>query len=162
MRNDQAQFIVFKQEVWYNIIMEPTPSFLQDLARHSAQALNKELGLPLEYDQTKSNRCDRLTLDVMEALRNRGVFVRRELHMDEDENWHYVLSHGHDEPSETGLITSLNPWQGRAYGGNILHAPRHEVIDTLLANGMPDSFVALHSLKTIVKQHDEAKHPFVK
>lgn len=142
--------------------MELHSSLLTDLARHSAEALNEELGLPPQYDQTKGNRCDRLTLDVMEGLRNRGVFVRRELHMDQDDNWHYVLSHGQNEPSETGLITSLNPWQGRAYGGGIIHAPRNEVLDRLHAEGMPASFVALHSLQTIVKHHDEAKHPFVK
>lgn len=142
--------------------MELHTSLLSDFARHSAEALNEELGLPPHYDQTKGNRCDRLTLDVMVGLRNRGLFVRRELHMDEDENWHYVLSHGHDEPSETGLITSLNPWQGRAYGGGILHAPRNEVLEMLQDGGMSDSFVALHSLATIVKEHDESKHPFVK
>ena len=141
--------------------MELQSSLLTDLARHSAEALNDELGLPRHYDQTKGNRCDRLTLDVSEALQNRGVHVRRELHMDDEGNWHYVLSHDHNPPSKTGLITSLNPWQGREYGGNILHAPRDEVMDMLRDGGMSDSFVALHSLETIVKQHDVAKHPFV-
>lgn len=136
-------------------------NLISELTRYSAEQLNGELGLHPSYDQTKGNRCDRLTLDVMTALRNRGMEVRRELHRD-GANWHYMLSHGHDEPSETGLVSSLNPWQGRAYGGDILHAPRNEVLDILRSEGMSETFVALHSLETIVKTHDEAKHPFVK
>ena len=82
--------------------------------------------------------------------------------MDDEENWHYILRHDSSEPTDADMVSSLNPWQGRAYGGGILHAPRNEVIDMLRAEGMSESFVALHSLETIVKRHDESMNPFTK
>jgi hypothetical protein len=137
---------------------------VEEFARYAAEDLNESLGLAPGYDQTKGNRCDRLTLQVAQALGQRGILLRRELHMDANEQWHYVLAHQRPdaEPTEDDLLSSLNPWQWRSYGGGILHMPRAEMQETLVQAGAPESFVALHSLGTIVRPHDMRAHPFVK
>lgn len=142
--------------------MSAIERLVSEFTLYATLNLNEEMGLHPGYDQSKGNRCDRLTLDVMEALTSRGIPVRRELHMDEEQNWHYLLAHSLEDPSDDDLISSLNPWQWRDTGGGLLHSPRGEVLEVLTESGAPESFVALHSLRTIVKAHDTLKTPFVR
>jgi len=143
-------------------MMNELHKFVEMAASYSAEDLNNALGLPLHYDQSKGNRCDRLTADTMQALQNRGLPVRREFHQDEAGNWHYLLAHTIAEatPHEQDLISDLNPWQWRSYGGGILHAPRQEVMEILRQRGAPEHFIALRGLETIVMQHDTQANPF--
>ena len=134
---------------------------MRSLARDIGAEVNQQLGLPHYYDQSKGNRCDLLTLHAFEALEFRGDAVRRELHEDGHGNWHYLLAHGpvDAEPTDSDLMSDMNPWQWRETGGGILHAPRDEVMEQLRAAGAPDFFVALRSLETITKSHDTLKNP---
>lgn len=136
---------------------------VEELSRHASADLNESLGLSPGYDQTQGNRCDVLTYDVMKALQGRGMPVRRELHMDKAQQyWHYVLAHQppNIEPAEDDLLSSLNPWQWRDYGGGILHMPRDQLMDVLREEGAPEFFVALHSVQTITRAHDDRQNPF--
>ncbi len=144
--------------------MTVTQGLMQEFARYASEDLNKNMGLPAGYDQSMGNRCDILTYDVMEAMKHRSVLLRRELHQDEDGNWHYLLANEprYCEPTDDDLVTDLNPWQWRTYGGGILHAPRAELMQALNEAGAPDTFVALRSMATITKIHDTRINPFFK
>lgn len=141
--------------------MSVTENLMQEFARYAAEDLNTNMGLPLGYDQSKGNRCDILTYDVMEAMKHRGMFVRRELHEDDAGNWHYILAHASRtvEPTDDDLLTDLNPWQWRSHGGGLLHAPRAELMQQLNEAGAPDTFVALRSIATITRLHDTRINP---
>lgn len=131
------------------------------LAVWAAEDLNERLSFPYGTDQTAGNRCDALTLDVMTALVNRGESVRRELHVDDERRWHYLLAHRtiDEVPRDDDIVSDLNPWQWRGSGGQILHGHRGDVMEQLVAAGAPDFFVALRGLETISIAHDVRKYP---
>lgn len=132
---------------------------IQELALYAQVEVNEQLGAPHYTDQSAGNQCHQMTYLIEAALRSRGHEVGRELHRDDSGNWHYLLRHTPTEstPTETDLITDLNPWQwakGLSKGRGLLHAPRHEVMETLRDAGAPDYFIALRSLTTLVKAHE--------
>lgn len=130
------------------------------LAMFAAEDLNERMRFPYGTDQTAGNRCDVLTLDVMTALVNRGESVRRELHVDNERRWHYLLAHtAIDEVPSDDIVSDLNPWQWRGSGGQILHGHRGDVMEQLAAAGAPEFFVTLRGLKTISMVHDVRKYP---
>lgn len=135
---------------------------VEEYARYASEEINQELNLQPGYNQTHGNRCDKLTLGVMQALQVGGFGVRRELHADAGGNWHYLLAHADIDtaPTDTDLISDLNPWQWRGYGTGILHAPRDEVMNRLQAEGAPTFFVALRSVRSIAQAHDTRRNPF--
>lgn len=135
---------------------------VQNLSLDASLELNERMGLHTNYDQAKGNRCDFLTQYVMCGLRVHGFPVSRELHKDSIGNWHYLLAHRlpTTEPSDSDLISDLNPWQGNNLGVGILHAPRLEVIQKLQATGLSESFVALRGLSTLVISNHEKINPF--
>lgn len=134
---------------------------MRSLAHHAGEEINEQLGLPIGYDQSRGNRCDLLTYHVLRALEYREMEVRRELHMNENGSWHYILAHAHAEaePTETDLMSDLNPWQGRDFSRGMLHLPRAELMEQLRVSGANESFVALRSLSTIVRAHDTRLNP---
>ena len=130
---------------------------IPDLYKERAEIL----GRPAWVDQSHSNQCQPLTFDLMIALQNRGFPVRRELHKDDNGNWHYILAHADSNsiPSDNDMMTDVNPWQWTAdmkYKGP-LHATREDVMAALERAGAPDYFIALRSLETIVKSHEPQK-----
>lgn len=135
---------------------------VRQYALYAAEELNEAMGLAPGYDQTRGNRCDKLTFGVMQALQSQGLVLRRELHKDDAGNWHYLLAHEVPDatPTNADLISDLNPWQWRDYGGGILHAPREEVMARLRDEGAPAHFVALRSIATIAERHDTRPNPF--
>ena len=106
---------------------------------------------------THSTKCHTLTKDLMTSLQNEGFPVRRELHMDEQGRWHYIIAHSTDSASDLDTITDMNPWFSSDIDEHtgLLHGQRLEVMDTLLQKGMQPEFVALRSLSTIVLPHTE-------
>lgn len=138
------------------------PQRIADYTSQASEGINQELGRPLAYDQTRGNRCDLLTLSVMnQTLSNEGLQLSRELHQNEHGDWHYILAHRAPdaEPTETDLMSDLNPWQWGGSGQGILHMPRNELMDHLSNKGAPAHFVALRSLTTITKAHDLRSNP---
>lgn len=130
--------------------------------RDVIRGINEQLGLPYGYDQTKSNRCDLLTHYVLTRLQNDGLVARRELHIDPEQNWHFLIAHAGmtQDPSDKDLISDLNPWQYRDHGGGILHGSREEVMNALRLNNAPESFVALRGLSTLRNLNHEPINPF--
>lgn len=125
--------------------------------------INEELGLPHGYDQTIGNRCDLLTYYVLALLYKDGLVARRELHFDQEKNWHFLIAHAVTaKPSENDVISDLNPWQWRNHGGGILHGTRNEVIKMLGTQGAPESFIALRGLETLYSPHHEPINPYAK
>ncbi len=137
---------------------------VEQCAREVTEGLNQERNLPLNYDQTKGNLCHLLTYYAFGRLTRIGLVLRRELHIDDAANWHYLLVHDSPEiaPTDTDIVSDLNPWQWRDYGSGILHGPRHEVINTLRENGAPENVVALRGLRTISNPHHMQLNPFTK
>ncbi len=145
----------------YNIdnMIHPTGELVQELAHYAQAEVNEQLGAPHFTDQSAGNQCHQMTHIVAAALSNRGHEVGRELHRDDEGNWHYLIRHTAADatPTDADLITDFNPWQwanGLSRGKGLLHAPRAEVMETLHEVGAPDFFIALRSLKTIVKAHE--------
>lgn len=128
-----------------------------------SRGLNESLDLSPLYDQTKGNRCDLLThAMMMQMIRLDGVTPRRELHQNNQGDWHYILAHEPIEakPTNDDLVSDLNPWQWGGQGSGILHMPRGELLDFLSSRGAPAQFVALRSIETITCQHDVRANPF--
>lgn len=143
-----------------NDIFPVDTRFMETLTYLAAGDVNREIGAPLSTDQTRGNRCDLLTYFVMEAMQNQGLPVRREFHTN-GKFWHYILAHDapNAEPSEDDIISDLNPYQGRAQGGRILHGPRREVLHDLTQAGVDLVMVTLRSTATIEAPHDVRKYP---
>lgn len=136
-----------------NMVNELIPSLYEERA--------EAMGRPAWIDLSHSHQCQPLTFDLMTALHNRGVVVRRELHKDDAGNWHYLLAHSDidSRPSKDDIVTDVNPWQwtdDTKYKGP-LHASREEVMDVLHDAGAPAFFIALRSLQTVVKSHQPQK-----
>ena len=115
----------------------------------------KEFGLAPGTDVSHSNKCHTLTLDLMNELQRSGYPIRRELHMDAIGNWHYIVAHSEDDPTDQDIITDMNPW---FYSDNdaatgLLHGERTEVMDILRDSGVHAGFIALRSLATIILPH---------
>lgn len=130
-----------------------------------ADGINMEAGRPIGYDQTNGNQCHLLTLGVFNQLRNSGIVtISRELHQDNQGNWHYLLRHTAPgtEPTAEDTVSDLNPWQGRKFGGELLHGTRQDVLQELQRQNMPDSFIALRSVTTITAGHDIYINPYSK
>lgn len=111
----------------------------------------------------RGNRCDLLTLAVMNRIgREEGALLRRELHQNENGDWHYILAHEPTDakPTNDDLMSDLNPWQWGGRGRGLLHMQRGELMDFLSSRGAPDHFVALRAVETIVKAHDTRANPF--
>ena len=137
-----------------------------DIARYAAEAaagINEMAGLPYGYDQTRGNQCHLLTLAVMNMLQRNhpDAPIRRELHQDSEGNWHYVLAHNVPDakPTDTDMISDLNPWQWGGAGQGILHMPRGEAMNYLTKQGAPAHFVALRGIETIVQSHHLEANP---
>ena len=133
-----------------------------ELARYASAEVNETLGLNLWHDQTRGNRCDLLTLYVLQALARRGITdVCREFHKDQEtSDWHYLLAYKLPEeaPSSGDMITDLNPWRGceSSSATGILHATREEVMWRIKSADVPPSQVRLRSTDTILKLHHPA------
>lgn len=126
-----------------------------------SQGLNTDRGT--QSDLSSSNQCGLLTACVWQRLTNSGLVVNRELHQDENGNWHYLLRHAGSEqvPKENDIMSDLNPWQfDGSKGSGILHGPRSEIMDALASKEAPDFFVALRGLDTITALHDMRENPF--
>lgn len=112
---------------------------------------------PASVDVSRSNQCHALTLDLFNALKDRGIPVRRELHQ-QGRNWHYVINHSPTgTPSDRDVITDLTPWQiveDRGYTGH-LHGERRKVQQILSGAGADAGYVALRGIATITRAHDE-------
>lgn len=136
------------------------PSFdmLNSFAENASKEVNRQLLLPEWKDQSAGNQCHALTFHVMTALQYADIPVRRELHRDRFDNWHYVLAHTALDamPTDDDLISDLNPWQWRPerMGSGPIHAPRGELMEILRRSGAPEFFIALRSLETVVKAHE--------
>ncbi|MDQ5958764.1 MAG: hypothetical protein QG562_583 [Patescibacteria group bacterium] len=146
-------------------MIDPDLHTLVKLHAHDvAEALNAERNLQLGYDQTRGNLCHLLTYYVFERLKIEGLVARRELHMDANRVWHFLIAHSdaNATPTESDIISDLNPWQGHYSGTGILHGSRSYVIDTLRTRGLPESHIALRGLKTIKVAHDLRLNPFSK
>lgn len=117
----------------------------------------EEFGLAAGTDMSRSDKCHTLTYDLMSQLQVGGYPVRRELHMDEADNWHYIIAHGRGEPSDLDIITDLNPWffGGDAAAQGPLHGVRSEVMDILRYSNVDEQYVALRGLTTIILPHTE-------
>lgn len=133
-----------------------------ELAGYASIEVNEALGLNPWHDQNRGNRCDLLTLYVLQALSRRGVAnVCREFHSDQEtQEWHYLLAHKSPEeaPSDGDMITDLNPWRGCGSSSavGILHATREEVMRRMREADVPPSQVRLRSTSTILKLHHPA------
>jgi hypothetical protein len=104
-------------------------------------------------------KCEETIKD--DRLAKGGLIVRRELHFDENDNWHYLLAHAAIDatPTDDDIISDLNPWQWRDFGGGILHGSRQDVMETLRTAGAPENVIALRGLHTIRAQHHIYKNP---
>lgn len=145
--------------------MSPLKNSVEQHLTEASVGINTMLGLPHNYDQTRGNRCDLLTQAVMNRmLRIEGIALRRELHQDTDGNWHYILAHEplDAEPTDTDLMSDLNPWQWGGSGRGMVHLPRHELMDYLGEKGAPEHFIALRSTATVTKAHDVRRNPFTR
>ncbi len=137
---------------------ELSPQF-RNYAAAAQEDVNMILERPTGTDQSAGSRCDVLTRSFQLRAKANGILLRRELHRNEDGEWHYLIVHDDPEssPTEEDVITDLNPWQfsrGRIQEGP-LHGPRHEVIDMLRTRGAWDRVLALRGLSTIVMPHDD-------
>jgi hypothetical protein len=117
----------------------------------------KEFGYSNNTDMSHSDKCHTLTQDLMTGLQEMEIPVRRELHVDEYGNWHYIIAHSTENATDFDTITDMNPWfsTGVTDRSGLLHGQRLEVMDTLLQVGLHPTFVALRSLTTIVIPHTE-------
>lgn len=136
---------------------------VQELTPVIYQATREMLDVHPHTDMSHSNRCDRLTLHMYEALSNRGHAVRRELHQSADGLWHFLLAHESIEtpPSDADLVTCLNPWQ---YGAPArltgpLHGERGIVQETLRVHQAPEWFISLRGVETITQVHSTQLAP---
>ena len=142
-------------------MQSPLSRIVTDCAREVSMGLNEQGGFPPNYDQTIGNLCHMLTYYALERLTKGGLIVRRELHFDENDNWHYLLAHAAIDatPTDDDIISDLNPWQWRDFGGGILHGSRQDVMETLRTAGAPENVIALRGLHTIRAQHHIYKNP---
>ena len=124
----------------------------------------ERLSLPPHTDVSRSNHCHSLTRSLHEALVSRDLEARRELHHTPDGFWHYVIAHAprDAEPSETDIITDLNPWQfsGGKQRSGYLHTERSSVQEVLAAAEAPEWFISLRGIETIIEAHTDDLHPF--
>lgn len=139
-------------------------ALVQSHVRDVSEGLNIDRNLLPGHDQTRSNLCHLLTYYVFSRLQSQGIVARRELHMDTNGSWHFLIAHSDPTatPIESDIISDLNPWQGHDSGTGILHGSRSYVIDTLRTKGLPESHIALRSLSTIKVAHDLRLNPFSK
>lgn len=140
-----------------------TAQILDEIIPHVYESVRFKQAKPAMTDMSWSNQCHNLTYELGEALENRDVMFRRELHQSpENRTWHFVIAHANrdEEPSEDDMITDLNPWQFKPNRGQTgwLHLPRHELQATLEADGAPEYFVALRGVATITDLHYEPRH----
>ncbi|MBP9667846.1 hypothetical protein KBD87_03510 [Candidatus Saccharibacteria bacterium] len=142
--------------------MTTLESEMREFAYYAGLEVNAALVLPPNHDQSNGNRCDALTHAVMQAMMNREMTFRRELHQDKEGNWHYILAHAapKEKPTDDDLMTDMNPWQWRDFGGGILHVPRRELMAILASEGAPVSFIALRGVETITEAHDRRVNPY--
>ena len=130
---------------------------IQEITPGLYHAQAEAMGLPVWKDMSHSHQCQPMSFHMMQALTNRGHVLRRELHQDENGNWHYLLAHTKEDadPTEHDLVTDLNPWQYTADAkvSGPLHARRDEIMDRLRLEQAPEFFVALRGLETIVQTH---------
>jgi hypothetical protein len=136
---------------------------VNELAPQVFAATIEALDLPFNTDMTRSNRCDRLTLEMYSALGAQGLEARRELHRTADGLWHYVIAHASPdaEPSQQDIVSDFNPWQwGATHRSGVLHGKRLAVQETLGEAGAPAWFVSLRGIATIVEAHTLKLNPF--
>lgn len=127
-----------------------------------SQGINEESGLNPNYDQSMGNQCAPLTRHVKDMLAGDGYNVSRELH-EKGSKWHYLLAHdlsATDNRTEFDVISDLNPWQWRDFGGGLLHGERGWVMEQLAKAGAPERFVALRGVATITIRDDTRRNPF--
>lgn len=105
-----------------------------------------------------SNQCHVLSKGLWIALNNRGIETRRERHVAENGDWHYLLAHSaiDSEPSDHDIITDLNPWQFMPRPDSSLghlHGTRAEVTGAMEARGASSHVRSLRLLSTLTLAH---------
>lgn len=132
-------------------------AIIQDIVPEMYLEMAAQMNRPPHTNMAQSNQCHVLTRGLHNALHGRGLIARREYHSLEDGRWHYLIAH-HDadtQPSDTDIITDLNPWQfmpGRT-NRTFLHGERREIQEMLRDTGAPEWFISLRGIATIAKTH---------
>lgn len=86
---------------------------LQSVAPNESDEWRKQWGLkPADVPViSRSFACEGLSLALFHALDSAGMPASREFHVHPFSNqWHFVIRHSIDAPTEDDLITDLNPW----------------------------------------------------
>lgn len=141
--------------------MSELKAVIADIVPDMYYDLRERLRLPLNTNMASSNQCHVLTKGLSTALSLRGIEHRREYHeTPDDDPFHFVIAHTprDSDPSDSDLITDLNPWQflpSASVHHTYIHAPRHELMQRLADAGAPDYFIALRGLETIVHAHTD-------
>lgn len=92
-----------------------------------------------DEDISRSDQCERLSLVLYKLLDAQGLPVRRELHTHPYSNqWHFIIAHSLEDPSDDDVITDLNPWTfatTKEVLPDFLHTDRRSAIALVLASG---------------------------